>query len=31
MLHFYKTSRKCKFVETKADQFLSVASSETTD
>ena len=31
MLHLYKIPRKCKFVETKADQSLSVASSETLD
>lgn len=31
MLHLYKISRKCKFVETKADQSLSVASSEIID
>ena len=31
MLHLYKIPRKCKFVETKADQSLSVASSEIMD
>ena len=31
MLHLYKIPRKCKFVETKADQSWSVASSKIID